>query len=275
MSGIRGILNADRGLIVEGDEDSFDSLFYRWVLQDNAIQIRGYGGCEDVTAATKKLDMWQEIAPGARIIGIIDADYRSDSELAKLDNTNCLALTYHDAESYLCHPDLLIALAENRKWDVPSQEEVRATIIGFVKETEVDICHDRMARQTKSVNHVALTNSRLQHIADVAELKETVVAMANKTNSGVSADRVAEIINEEQRKCAKAKSDIELALRLGKGKDLLGKFAVQFSLAKGEEGRIKVMKEVKNNLCPNDFPHIVVLANAIRSKLATTSLAIP
>lgn len=44
------------------------------------ISVVGYGGCEDVADATRKLELWKHIAPTANVLGIVDRDYRSDRE---------------------------------------------------------------------------------------------------------------------------------------------------------------------------------------------------
>ena len=86
LSGIRGIITTNKGLVVEGKEASFDAKFYPWILGDgeSEFQISSYESCNDVRAATKKLDVWQAMVPTVKILGIVDRDYRPQEELGEL-----------------------------------------------------------------------------------------------------------------------------------------------------------------------------------------------
>jgi hypothetical protein len=49
LGAIPAILSAATALVVEGDDDSFDAPFYRWVIGRTDIAVVPIGGCQDVT----------------------------------------------------------------------------------------------------------------------------------------------------------------------------------------------------------------------------------
>lgn len=270
LSGIRGIITTDKGLVVEGTESSFDSKFYPWILGDldNEFQISGYGSCNDVQAATKKLDIWQLIVPQSMILGIIDADYKTEEEIGQLAGSGCISLKLHDAESYLCHPELLLELAAKmERSPFPTQDALIAEIIEFLDETMLNICHHRLAQRCRASVQISLRSEALAQVKDFEELKkqvsEVAVAYAG-SNYGFDDSRVKEILSEERRRCVTAKSskDVMALLNLVKGKDLLAKFAKHFGLANGFE----VMNYVAVHLSPESFSHTDALREQIKSR---------
>lgn len=53
LGAIPSILAANAALVVEGDDDSFDGPFYRWVIGHQEVAVVPIGGSGDVTAATR------------------------------------------------------------------------------------------------------------------------------------------------------------------------------------------------------------------------------
>ncbi len=76
LGGLPGILSANRVLVTEGHEKSFDAIFYRWLLGDNKIEIYPGGGCSDVVGIVNKSGLWDKISTQISISGVIDADFR-------------------------------------------------------------------------------------------------------------------------------------------------------------------------------------------------------
>ena len=273
LSGIRGIITTSKGLIVEGKESSFDAKFYPWILseRDKEFQITGYDSCNDVRAATNRLDIWQEMVPAVKILGIVDADYRTQAELSKLASKRCMCLGLHDAESYLCHPDLLAELAKKlKRSNFPTREMLVEEICGFLDETKLDICHHRMAQRCSASVNVGLRKEELKEVETFKELTVKVCKSALKQASSgleISEEYVKSILIEEYRKCLKAKSEknITKMLNLVKGKELVDRFAKHFALPNG----LELLEYVSTNLSPAAFDHTRALQQQIFDRFST------
>lgn len=279
LSGIRGIITTDKGLVVEGTESSFDTKFYPWILgdKDNEFQISGYGSCNDVQAATRKLDIWQRMVPTSNILGIVDADYKTQEELRQLADSECISLELHDAESFLCHPAVLIDLAGKLgRTPFPTSDQLLDEIVAFLDETILDICHHRLARRCRASVQISLRSEVLDQVADLDELKVKLgkVAQTNAgSDFGLNEMRVNEILNEEYRRCltAKSKKNVAELLNLVKGKDLLARFSSHFGLANG----LEVMNYVSAHLAPDAFGHTRALREQIQARFSTSVEAGP
>ncbi|MEM8780824.1 MAG: AAA family ATPase [Cyanobacteria bacterium P01_G01_bin.49] len=270
LGSIKGVLASDIGIAVEGRETSFDSLFYSWVLKDlGQISVVGYGGCEDVADATRKLKLWKHIAPTANVLGIVDRDYRSDRELSGLEDTGCFALDLHDAESYICHPDIIVALANKlNKDNFPSKEELIEKIKSLTQETMISICAARMTRICSVRRQVSIGKDQIKNIDSVAQLIKTAKQYAENEQENppqeISPATVASVIREESNRCKKAinENNLDEMLCLTKGKDILEEFACLFGFQDG----YTVLEYVTQNLDPQDFEHIRRLRTNINNR---------
>ena len=269
LSGIRGIVAKDRGLIIEGDESSFDSKFYPWLLGRSAsnTQISGYGSCNDVEAATRNMSIWQSIVPSTKIIGIVDRDYKTDDEIQKLTAGNCLALDFHDAEAYVCFPALLVALARKMgRPNFPSEQDLVKEANVYLTETLIPICHHRMARKCRSKIQISLRSDYISKLSSIDELKDAATKLADQYSAsekvGPTSEYVSSVVLDEYKNGLKAKNDINEILRLVNGKALLDRFARHLGLVDG----IEVMNYVSEHLSPSEFPHTQSLQRQIQSE---------
>ena len=271
LSGIRGIITNNKGLVVEGTETSFDAVFYKWITGDDQLHIAGYGSCTEVEAATKKLDIWQRIVPTAKVVGIVDSDYKSEDELEQLKQTNCFALDLHDAEAYLCHPKLLVKLADKLgRTPFPKEDKILDYIISFVEEKTLIICHHRAARKCSAKVQISLKKNMLSQVNDFDELKNKLAKMTSQyaeSDLGLNETRVKSVLNEERRriKIAKDKKNVSALLTLVNGKELLSQFSELFGLANNME----VMKYAMAHLDPNEFQHTESLKDEILKRFTS------
>jgi len=277
LGGIRGILAADMGVVVEGNQDSIDSEFYPWLLKgEGQICVRGYGGCDDVFDATKKLDIWKHIAPSARLVGVIDRDYRTDTELSKIAETGCLALDFHDAEAYFCHPAVLLALAKKLgRNEFPDERTLKEKIVEYCSAALYKTVGCRMARRCRTRRQVSIPNERIAAISSDAALIKVAAEFANLDQSNppieTSPDFVKSIVREELKLCKKAidQQNIDEMLRLFNGKDLLSHFATLFRFTDGTA----IAEYASQNLEATDFAHLKLLKQSILEKWSVTTSA--
>jgi ABC-type branched-subunit amino acid transport system ATPase component len=125
LGAIPAILAAQLAVVVEGEESSFDSGFYKWVVGQPEVAVVPLGNCHEVYAATTRTGVWNRLASSVQLVGVVDRDYRDDLFLNKYQGT-CLSLAYHEAESYLCHPTVFSAIARalGTAEIIPTEQEV-------------------------------------------------------------------------------------------------------------------------------------------------------
>ena len=63
LGNIPAILSTSNALITEGQNNSFDSIFYRWLTGTENIEIVPMGGCGDVQAVANRTGVWEAILP--------------------------------------------------------------------------------------------------------------------------------------------------------------------------------------------------------------------
>jgi energy-coupling factor transporter ATP-binding protein EcfA2 len=111
LAGFPGMLHGGSVIVTEGHEKSFDSLFYRWVLNDGKTEVFPCGNGSDVKQVIDKQGLWGQVSKDIRLTGVIDADHRSDQEMRQYSGPYLIPLSLHEAESYLCLPEVLVAAA--------------------------------------------------------------------------------------------------------------------------------------------------------------------
>ncbi|WP_230280776.1 AAA family ATPase [Croceicoccus sp. Ery15] len=147
LGNITSLLSNKKSLVVEGQDESFDSIFYNFILGDSEIAPSSVGGCEDVIAIVSRSGKWNRISPDVRVVGVVDRDYKSDAEIAEIEGPTLFVLEYHEAESYLCEPDLVRTLAERLGTveSIPSSDEISFKIISFVRQNKLQIVARRIS----------------------------------------------------------------------------------------------------------------------------------
>jgi len=103
LGSIPGIIAANNVVVTEGDEKSFDSVFYRWIVRDDQVEVMPAGDCEQVINVCQRDGIWSKIAPKVLLTGVIDRDFREESAAGEIQ------LELREAESYLAIPSLAVA----------------------------------------------------------------------------------------------------------------------------------------------------------------------
>jgi hypothetical protein len=272
LGGVPGILNAGKVVVTEGHEKSFDSIFYRWLLNDGKTEIFPCGNCNDVKQVIAKKGLWGQVSSDIKLTGAIDCDYRSEEDLSRVTTNHVVRLSMHEAESYLCLPDLLVAAAEK----IGSQEtplttdEVQSMIFDELQRQRLPIALKRSFAGAELTVRISLERSILVkvttkeeamlHIRDKSakEVSKAVEAMDEgtfETRLDQELSRIDKVIVER---------DVNNALRLMPGKELLSKLAPRA----GCKNSTDLMRSVKRNPNLDSFPLVKELAEAIRASIA-------
>lgn len=271
LGAIPAILAARSALVVEGRESSFDARFYRWVLDSDETTIVPVGGSQSVVSAVRRVGIWESLALGAKLVGVVDRDYKPENYLSSLERENCHVLKFHEAESYLCSPRIIRDLA-NRLGIVkspPNLDDVSQQIKEFFKEFILSIVAQRTFAQTHLKFGVSIDRHALGSINTVDELRDAIRNAAARTKKEIDIkigeDAAIRIFNKEfaEAKRADKKGNIEYILKIAPGKQLLSKL-MRLS---GCDTHYEVVLGVSKHLELGDYPDLVNLRKRIHSSL--------
>lgn len=231
LGSIPAILSTNSALITEGDENSFDSIFYRWLLGNTNVEIVPMGGCTDVVAVSNRMGVWEAIAPSVQLIGIIDRDFKSDIEISKLTSENCKAMKFHEAESYLCLPSIVIKVARELGLvqSIPTEEELNEIIKNEFEATLLFVIAQRVFKRTSIKLEVSIKKSELKDIASSDTLQQKLIEEASiqtqYANETLGEEKVKEIFTEELEFCQNIldRGDAEEILCIAPGKRIYSK----------------------------------------------------
>ena len=267
LGGLPGILSANRVLVTEGHEKSFDAIFYRWLLSDNRIEIYPGGGCTDVVSIVGKAGLWDKISTRISLCGVIDADFRDDEYLAILGSSFVHTLRLHEAESYLCVPEIVCAIAGR----IGSQEnpltisEVETYILDLLQRDLLIIAARRLFARSRIALAVSVEKKLLAAAATrddlVAAIRVAAEAELAKANSMISPPQIEVAFDAE---VAKLRLLVEAhdaigALRYVPSKELLNSLAPRAGCKNGAD----LMRSLRRNFKPTDFALTKELSRAI------------
>jgi energy-coupling factor transporter ATP-binding protein EcfA2 len=267
LGGLPGILSANRVLVTEGHEKSFDAIFYRWLLNDKKIEIYPGGGCADVISIVSKSGLWEKISTNISLVGVIDADFRNATFLSSLKANNVHVLPLHEAESYLCIPDVLCAVAGR----IGSQEhplgpeEVISTAIDFLARDKLVIAARRIFARSRITLAVSLERKLIAASASrdslVNEIKRAAESELAKASVAISPDQLEADFDAELREIEDvvASRDMAQALRLLPAKELIGRLSPRTGCKNGTD----LMRALGRNFKPSEFAELSLLASMI------------
>lgn len=258
LGAIPGILSADHVLVTEGHEKSFDAIFFRWLLGDAKLEIYPAGSCTDVEAVVKKSGLWNEVASSIRLQGITDGDYRQPQGI-----TGITTLEFHEAESYLCYPPLIVKVADR----IGSQET--ALTEDIVKEIifeQLDIQRTAIAARRAffvlKINLAAsIARKDLGSITDDEQLVNAIVEACNieleKANEKFDKTYTSNVVQHELNTINDiiSSKNLEFALKYVPGKELLQKLAPKAGCRNGTD----LMRSLSKNFNAIDFVHTKAL----------------
>lgn len=229
LGNISAILSANRALITEGQTSSFDPIFYKWITSMPHVEIVPMGGSSDVVAVANRQGVWNVLAPTVKIIGVIDRDYKSENFIAQLESGASIALKYHEAESYLCLPDLVVDLATKLgiAATAPTTTQVEEIIVRKFQNDFLNIIAKRVFEKTHLKLSISIERGVLRSVTDQETLKKSILNAAAEQRAIAAATlddaKIEEYIAAETEACqnALASKNIEQILQLVPGKSLL------------------------------------------------------
>jgi energy-coupling factor transporter ATP-binding protein EcfA2 len=243
LGSIPGVLWASKVLAIEGDENSFDLIFYQWLVGNEKIDVFPAGSCHDVEQAVKHAGIWDQISPDVKIKGVVDSDF--DSQLPGTHGV--IALNLHEAESYACIPELVIALAGRLGARNIDKESVINLIIGELERLKVQIVARRfLARSPFKVNPL-IGKGVLNKLQSKADLKKAIRSKVEELKLAIDSlnpDKFDAAVDEEDLMISNVikERDWEKALKLVPSKELVNTIAHSLDL-KNAFAMIRAIKE--------------------------------
>jgi len=270
LGAIPAILAAPAALGIEGIDSSYDRDFYTWLLDRKDLAIVSLGGCQDVISATTRRGIWEQLAPSVKLVGVIDRDYRSDKSLAEYGR-DCLVLNYHEAESYLCHPTVVVAVATalGTIGQIPNESIIVDKIVEYYNANLFRIVVSRMADRAYIRLNVSLEAAKFKSMTDAVALRALIGAEADqeaaKASASIGSGSATTIFDEELASCqeAVAQRDVEKLLRLCPGKELLYRLAPMA----GCKDPASFARAVYKHLSPDSITAHAALKSELLSKL--------
>lgn len=265
LGAIPGILSADHVLVTEGHEKSFDAIFYRWLLGDSKLEIYPAGSCTDVEAVVKKSGLWSQIASNIRLQGVADGDYCAASPISGVKT-----LAFHEAESYLCHPQLIVQVADRigSQENALTTDDVEEIIFAQLQADRAAIAARRVFHALKINLAASLPRRTIDSINTAEELVDAITeacaAEIDKANEVFDKRRTTELIQQELATIDQivASRNLDYALKYCPGKELLQRLAPKAGCRNGAD----LMRSLSKNFEATNFTH----TNALKEQLVAT-----
>jgi ABC-type branched-subunit amino acid transport system ATPase component len=230
---IPAILSTSKALVVEGHQNSFDAVFYDWLLGEKGITVVPMESSSDVKAVSSRTGLWSQVTSSVVLHGVVDRDFKPDSVVQDLEASNCTALELHEAESYLCIPEVLVNITNSMGLlkELLTITEVENKIIANFQSCLLKVVAKRVFEKTNLALNISITKSELANISNEQELKAALCSKASE-QVGLASDRfsdelVKDIFDEEFANANEAinSRNILKILKIGEGKQLLSTLA--------------------------------------------------
>jgi energy-coupling factor transporter ATP-binding protein EcfA2 len=253
LGNIPALVAYSKTLVVEGHDESFDSIFYHWLIDKVQFAPAAVGGSGDVVAIASREGKWQKISPEVQLTGIIDRDFKSDETVEQVSGREIVVLDLHEAESYLCSPTIICKLAERVAAvdPLPTEAELKDIIFDQLQVKCLHICANRViARLTARVSP-SISSGTMRRVTSIAQLETLfltdVKSQLERVDETFTEENVKTVIADEHANLERIINDRDLdaALKVIPGKELLDRFVSKVgvvdanALARAARGHLK------------------------------------
>jgi len=272
LGGVPGILNATQVVVTEGHEKSFDSIFYRWILGDDKVEVFPCGSCNDVGQVISKAGLWSKISSDISLVGVYDLDFHAVGASTSLANDRLVGLALHEAESYICIPQVLVAAANaiGSQEQMPTEEDVNDEIFKQLEEQSLSIALRRRFPDATFTLRLSLEKSVINHVSSKEEamnlIRQKSTSEIAKAVQAMDETIFEQRLDEELSRIEEIISNRDTlgALRFLPGKQLAASLAPKA----GCKNAADLMRSIKKNLSVASFPAIAALKNSIAAGIA-------
>ena len=222
-------------------------------------------------AACTHVGIWDRVARGVTIGGVVDRDYRPDSRTKPTPDDRIATLQFHEAESYLCLPEVVVKIAElvGTVEHPPTEEQVVEAMVNLLADLE----RQTAARRTFACAGVRLGVSVHRKALAAASDDETMIELITQAASeeqekanNLVPNKLKGIFQNELAVCrdALASRDSRRILRIFPGKELLGKLAPMMGCRSPSE----VARGARTHIDVTAIHELMELRSALRAILS-------
>ncbi|MEL7488810.1 MAG: DUF4435 domain-containing protein, partial [Pseudomonadota bacterium] len=115
---------------------------------------------------------------GAKPIGIIDRDFRTDKFFGELESDQVYLLPVHEVESFLCEPELLSALIYKSGGILVSPDKLRSLTRTFCLDMFWNVVANRVAQAAKAHFNISIPKSLLSSVSTQERLCDLLLLSA-------------------------------------------------------------------------------------------------
>lgn len=269
LGSIPGIIAAKRVVVTEGNDKSFDALFYRWLLGDDQVEIMPAGGCDQVINVCRRDGIWSKIARTVSLVGVVDRDF------GKNPISEYVVLPFREAESYLAIPALAV-LADSKLGITETRlthDAVVNTIMKALKDEYQLICASVVAARCGIRLGVSITRAVLRECAStedlMCQLRQSSQAELAKAAAALGDDAIERTIRETAAELDRIRKELDWASALAfvDGK----RIANDIAHLMGVRNSIDLMRSVSSNLASSSTLETTWLISEFARRLVGTA----
>lgn len=241
-------------LFVEGTKGSIDYAIYRNAYPEYLVLPRS--STEEVIQSTKAFGKFSEIAT-VRFYpqGIIDRDYRDDTEIIHLKQSNIHTLDVASIENLLCVKEIVSAMASLLEFDEPTV--VNQAVRNMLEKASTNM-EQQVSRRTADMLRASMQK---QFSTDIQTKTALAQAISNFKNDLTEMELYVK--NEQIYQVAIDTQDYNALLRLYKSKDILEVVSRVFGMSiqqyKAQFLRFLTSPDKRQMLLDALKPHLPVL----------------
>jgi energy-coupling factor transporter ATP-binding protein EcfA2 len=179
LGAIPAIVAHKRVLATEGDSDGLDELLYSYISQDPTLHVEPLGDCGRVLNAVKAIGPWDVIAPDVEVRGLVDCDYLPADQLDKWNQPGIFVLPYHEVESLLCHPEVIISVSEKMLPENlrPNQTEILERFVEIAKKNRYEIVFKRLTELLR--RRINVSGFQTEEIKNISGDEKAITVATN------------------------------------------------------------------------------------------------
>jgi ABC-type thiamine transport system ATPase subunit len=278
LGAIPAITRTAQALVTEGKDSSIDPVFYKWIAGREDLSVVPIGGCEEVLSAVQRTGLWKRLSPAVKIAGVVDRDFKTEGELRRNEEGGCFVLPYHEAESYLCHPDLLVSLLSKTGLAAspPSHSDLAELILEYAQRNLNHIALLKTAEISRTSLDASIPNKVLEKCKTVdsliAAIRQVSTHAMQSASERFNPDSIEKIFRDEMNQLKRlGATDIDALLRILPGKGLVAHLLQRIQIKDLPQlARLTIF-----HLDPNDFEHTRNLRISIEKKLVESQGKVP
>ncbi len=221
-------------LFVEGEKNSYDHLLYQEILRDQGYHIIPCGGCQDVTKFVKSKKAYEKLS-SIQVYGLVDRDFRTDSEIVALKEDGVFCLNVAEVENLFVVPGLLDLMANQLGCAEGTADKAKQFIQNLFSQNKANQIGEAFI---KEVNHqLTLKNFSDKHMTP-SDIRACLDTDFSETNIETFYAQKEQLFNAAQ--------SVDEILRVFNFKNLSKAIGTVFGL-RGNEYPQRVINLIKRN----------------------------